>query len=426
MERFEEMIQQHRIAVARYIAFRLPSAADAEDVLQDTLLTAYRKQDQLKSDSSFKPWLLSIARSKCSDYFRSRAKRAEIPLAALTETMLTFGRMGPAEITLVDETLERLNRQDRQILDYYYFRQLPQAEIAKQLQIPLGTVKSRLHTARQNFKFHYPQPDMKGAQTMKQLPLSLPEYTIIASNEPPFPVVCEELAGWPLIPRLGEACVWGLYDLPSRRRSEYTEMQVLGKAEIHGIEGVEILALQHDCENYYRTSQEKLVERRFIAQLTDTHCRYLAETHEVNGIKKCFTFLDGESFMNNWGFGKDNCGMETHLAPRGLLQRRGSQITGVQQPEMLDVVGRYTVTLGGKTYDTICLMDICCYNDQVASEQFIDAQGKTVLWRRFNKNDWAYHRYQKTWSEMLPENERLLINGETFVHWYDCITDYIL
>ena len=51
--------------------------------------------------------------------------------------------------------------------------------------------------------------------------------------------------------------------------------------------------------------------------------------------------------------------------------------------------------------------------------------GTTVLWRRFNKNDWALHRFCKPWTELLPENERLLINGETFVHWYDCVSDYI-
>ena len=47
-------------------------------------------------------------------------------------------------------------------------------------------------------------------------------------------------------------------------------------------------------------------------------------------------------------------------------------------------------------------------------------------WRRFNRNDWMLENYGRPWTELLPENERLTINGETFVHWYDCITDYIL
>ena len=35
-------------------------------------------------------------------------------------------------------------------------------------------------------------------------------------------------------------------------------------------------------------------------------------------------------------------------------------------------------------------------------------------------------RYGRPWSELLPGNERITINGATFVHWYDCITDHIL
>lgn len=72
-------------------------------------------------------------------------------------------------------------------------------------------------------------------------------------------------------------------------------------------------------------------------------------------------------------------------------------------------------------------MDVNCFNDAVASEQFIDQNGRTVLWRRFNRDDWAIDHFGgKLWSEKLPDNERLIINGETYVHWYDCMTDYVL
>ena len=71
-------------------------------------------------------------------------------------------------------------------------------------------------------------------------------------------------------------------------------------------------------------------------------------------------------------------------------------------------------------------MDVETFNDAVASESYIDQNGRTILWRRFNRNDWAQIRYGKPWTEMLPENERITINGETYVHWYDCVSDYIL
>ena len=66
------------------------------------------------------------------------------------------------------------------------------------------------------------------------------------------------------------------------------------------------------------------------------------------------------------------------------------------------------------------------YDCGVLSEQFLDKNRKTILWRRYNRDDWAIDRYKKSWSEQLPENDRLTVNGTTYVHWYDCITDYIL
>ena len=63
-------------------------------------------------------------------------------------------------------------------------------------------------------------------------------------------------------------------------------MKVIGKAEVHGIEGVEISAMQYGAEDYYRTGCIDQMERRFVAQLTDTHCRYLAESHVENGVRK--------------------------------------------------------------------------------------------------------------------------------------------
>ena len=57
----------------------------------------------------------------------------------------------------------------------------------------------------------------------------------------------------------------------------------------------------------------------------------------------------------------------------------------------------------------------------------MDRNGRTVLWRRFNKDDWAIDRFGgKLWSEKLPENEQITVNGETYVHWYDCISEYVL
>ncbi len=427
MSEFEKLLQENLIPLERYVKFKINNKHDAEDIIQDVCLAATMKFDTLKNTSAFKAWLIGIANHKCNDYYRRKAKDMNISLEVLSESAISTGRLGITERSVVRDTLDALGDKEKQILYLYFLKNMSQEDISKQLSIPIGTVKSRLHYAKEKFKQHYPYKEAsKGEINMKKLPDILPEYKIVKSDLAPFSVRWEELQGWLMVPRVGEELTWGLYDMPSRRRTEYTEMKAIGKAEIHGIEGVEISAIQYGTEDYYRTGSVDKMERRFVAQLTDTHCRYLAESHTENGVRKLYTFLDGDGFINNWGFGEDNCGNEVNISHKGQLVRNGTAINGSTAKETLDIVGRYTVTIGDKIYDTVCVMDIQCFNDGVASEQYLDKNGRTILWRRFNKNDWAYKRYGKLWTEMLLDNETLTVNGETYVHWYDCITDYIL
>ncbi len=425
MEDFEVQLEAVRSAVEKYVKFRINSS-DADDLIQDICLTAYLKYSQLRTTEAFKPWIISIARNRCNDYFRRISRIQEVPLEEVPESKLTYGRLGPTVSSPVEETLDLLTEKDREILRLYYWQSLSLAEISSKLNIPVGTVKSRLHTAKTHFKDQYPYPP-KGAHIMTKLPKIMPAYTIEKLDAEPFSCKWEEMQGWLIIPKLGEKISWGMYDFPERTRTSWCKMAVVGKAEVHGIEGVEITAVQYGDGDDRDPGFEDSMERRFIAQLTDTHSRYLAESHWENGVRKCYTFLDGDDFLNNWGFGEDNCGNDVNLAPKGLLHREGSCITGTVPREVVDIVGRYRVNINGKTYDTVCVMDIECFNDTVASEQYIDRNGRTVLWRRFNRDDWAIERFGgKLWSEKLPDNERLTINGETYVHWYDCISDYIL
>lgn len=426
MEYFETQLAAVYTGVERYVKYRLNGGTDAEDILQDICLTAYLKFDQLQKKESFKPWILSIARNRCNDYFRKKGSSREVPLEDIPEGKLVYGRRGWSVSTPVEDTLELLTDRDREVLRLFYWQQLSLSEIAEKLDIPVGTVKSRLNTAREHFRKQYPyQP--KEENYMTKLPKHMPEYTIERLDKAPFSCKWEELQGWQIIPKLGEKLSWGLYYFPTRERMEYTEMEVVGKAEIHGIEGVEFVAVQYDSEDYFRTGSIDKIERRFVAQLTDTHSRYLAESHVENGVRKVYTFLDGDEFINNWGFGENNCGNETNLEAKGLLFREGNIVTGHTDREVLDIAGRYKVTINGNVYDTVCVMDINCFNDNVASEQYVDRNGRTVLWRRFNRNDWAIDKFgDQLWSEKLPENERLIINGETYVHWYDCLSDYVL
>ncbi|MBR4727541.1 MAG: RNA polymerase sigma factor [Clostridia bacterium] len=421
---FEELLREVEPALQRFVRFQIGNRQDAEDLLQETRLAAFQSFGALREQQNFKAWIVGIARRKCADYYRSR--KPELPLDELPEGALTQSLHGLVYPSPVRETLDELNDRDREILRLFYFEDLPQERIAALLGVPVGTVKSRLHTAKQHFRDRYPYPPKGEKKMFTKMPKVLPDYTITPSKEPPFPVTWEEIMGWFIVPRLGERLEWAMYEFPEKKRTEYMIEEVVARAEVHGIEGVEILVKEYEPMENNRIDDRNFNERRLVAQLTDTHCRYLAESHESDGVKRYYTFLDGDVFLDNWGFGENNCGNETHIAPKGDLTRDGSAVTAKDKPFLLDVVGRYAVRINGKTYDTICVLDVASYEAGVVSEQFLDANGRTVLWRRFNADGWGYGRYGKLWTEMFPENETLTVNGKTYVHWYDCITDYIL
>lgn len=422
MKEIELLLRQHFNALERFVKYKIDNPQDAEDIIQETCLTATMKFDRLRDKSLFKAWLIKTANNKCNDYFRQKAKQSFIPFE---DYIITENR--PDSADAVENTLELLSETERQMIYLYYFRDLSHQEIANILSLPIGTVKSRLYTARQRFKALYPYTQgRKEERTMKKLPDILPSYTIKKTDKPTFDVRCEELTGWATVPRLGEEIAMGIYYSPSGKIQGRIETKVIGEAEIYGIRGVEIVATEYGTEDYYRTEITEKNERRFIAQLTDTHSRFLAETHIEDGIRMVHTFIDDDEFTENWGYGEDNCGTPVHITQKNLIDRHGNTVKGNVKPEIVDIVGRYNVTISGKTYDTVCIMDLNCYNDPVVSETYIDKNGRTVLFRRFNRNDWAFDRYKQKWSEMLPDNERLIVNGETYVHWYDCITTYIL
>jgi len=418
---FEKLLQENLIPLQRYVNFKINNKHDAEDIIQDVCLTATLKFESLKNRSSFKAWIIGIANHKCNDYYRQKSKSINISLDSLPESALRVGRFGITPQNTVQDTMDILEGREKQILYLYFFKNLSQEDISKQLSIPIGTVKSRLHYAKEKFKQHYPYKERsKGETIMKKFPEYLPEYTINSMDDMPiFPVIFEELPNWFIVPKSGEEITWASYDIPKRNITETVHSKVTSTAIIHGIEGVEILS---EFEN--KTGCPSASPHIYYAQLTESHCRWLGESYiDKNGAKRLLTFLDGDDFISEWGYGEDNCGNETHIVPREIIRKNGNEVSVSTNKHIIDIVGRHKIKINGNVYDTVCLMEY--FENGALTEQYLDKNGRTILWRRFNKNDWANGRYGKLWTEMLPENEKLTVNGEPYVHWYDCVTDYI-
>jgi RNA polymerase sigma-70 factor (ECF subfamily) len=135
----------------------------AEDVSQETFLTAFRKAGQYRGDGSLKGWLLRIAINLC----RSRMRRAPWQRLFLRERMdleqdaddrsESSGNEEPGSANWLNkmtlrEEIGRLPMLYREVIVLYYFHEMQIAEIADVLQETEGTVKSKLHRARKKLK----------------------------------------------------------------------------------------------------------------------------------------------------------------------------------------------------------------------------------------------------------------------------------
>ena len=227
MSDFEKLLQENLVPLQRYVKYKINNKHDAEDIIQEVCLTATMKFPSLKNLSSFKAWLIGIANHKCNDYYRQKAKDLNISLESLSESALSTGRLGVTERSVVRDTLDKLEGKEEQILYLYFFKNLSQVDISNQLSVPIGTVKSRLHYAKEKFKQYYPYKETsKGETNMKKLPVYLPEYKIEKSEFAPFTIVHEELPGMFVIPRMGENISFGMYDMPSRKQNGAYELKV--------------------------------------------------------------------------------------------------------------------------------------------------------------------------------------------------------
>src|SRR2546423_15487667 len=161
---FARLVERYQRELFHFLVRFLGDRAAAEDVFQETFLQVHQSADQFDLERRFRPWLFTIAANKARDLMRSQARRPTNPLQAsispgdeesgqfidlMQSTAQTpSGPMEQQELQrLVQGTVMNMPDHLREILLLSYFHQFPYKQISDILNIPLGTVKSRLHAA---------------------------------------------------------------------------------------------------------------------------------------------------------------------------------------------------------------------------------------------------------------------------------------
>jgi RNA polymerase sigma-70 factor (ECF subfamily) len=162
---FDELVRRYERELYRYLARYLGDAALAEDVFQNTFLQVHLKRALYEDGRPFRPWLYAISTHQAVDSLRKNGRHPTVSLdqrsassgeadaGALIDLLVNSG---PGPLATLQEkergewvrkSIDRLPDTLKQTLVLAYYQDLKYREIAEALNIPVGTVKSRLHAA---------------------------------------------------------------------------------------------------------------------------------------------------------------------------------------------------------------------------------------------------------------------------------------
>jgi len=162
-EAYDLLVDRHLKSVYAVAVRIVHDAAEAEDVAQDTFIRAYERLYLYDIEQSFRNWLLKIATNLSINRLRSRRRERILKMNVAEKAQ----RAAPEAISK-DELpsardwqhwLDQLDESQRTAIVLFHFHQMPYAEIAEVLDVPINTVRTYLHRGRKRLKVLMTGPD---------------------------------------------------------------------------------------------------------------------------------------------------------------------------------------------------------------------------------------------------------------------------
>lgn len=160
-DRFRALFESEFIAIVGYAARRLDDPTEAADVAADVFEIAWRRIGDVPPGSEARLWLYGVARNVMSNQTRSARRRGRLVerLRSELHVLPTTSNPATADVIALRHALTELGDDDRELLLLTAWEGLTPSQIASVLEVPPGTVRSRLHRARRVLRDALTDPD---------------------------------------------------------------------------------------------------------------------------------------------------------------------------------------------------------------------------------------------------------------------------
>lgn len=152
-EAYSQLVRRHQHTIYNlcYRFMRNPSAA--EDMAQEAFLKGFRMLRGFRGDSAFSTWMYRVACSVCLTELKRRKRRGEIALSDEHAAHLHEAPPAPSDTSeIIRRCVTKLPEKYALIITMYYLKEITYEEIAEVMDIPMGTLKTWMHRARNQLR----------------------------------------------------------------------------------------------------------------------------------------------------------------------------------------------------------------------------------------------------------------------------------
>ena len=444
---FVVLVRRYERSLAALIGRRLGAAGtvDAvEDLLQETFVQAWRGLAS-QSPRNVRAWLYQVARNRCSDFLRSSERRERAvddeALAVMVNRMGATDAWRRRAVAEVVEAFDAVPTRERQALESFYVDGFSIAEIAARHRCAPGTIKRRLSHGRDWVRAELGIAPTRRRTAMNtdsraeaaRFPATRPGIVIERLPTKATPIDMRELTWWFVVPELRDQVRWAEYQPvqggATWRLTQTTSMRALRPAVLHGRDCVEIEVDEtHETVDGLLLTPPTDRHTKVWGLLTDSEVEWLGIEREApDGTRRLDTFLD-DGFELDWGA----CPRHVEVG-EWLIQEPDESLKRQPDCPVVFMDGVFAVRIGNRTINCTRVVEMekeatgSAWSGQgteldVVIVAYVDDGGRTVLFRRYDGDRRIPHDGSPPRRDLLPDADRLVIDGMTFVHSYDYLT----